>query len=45
MMYAVVDNFGEEYGEFETFEEAEEVKIDLLVMDSDDPRRLQKKKV
>ena len=44
MMYAVVDNFGEEYGEFETFEKAEECKIELLIMDSDDPADYRRRK-
>lgn len=36
IMFTVVDNFGEKYGEFETYEEAVDTKLDLLEMELED---------
>lgn len=42
-MFSVVDNFGEKYGEFETYEEAVDTKLDLLEMELEDDGYLRRK--
>lgn len=43
IMFSVVDNFGEKYGEFETYEEAVDTKLDLLEMELEDDGYLRRK--
>lgn len=43
IMFSVVDNFGEKYGEFETYEEAVDIKIDLLEMELEDDGYIRRK--